>query len=174
VWSENAAIDGGDGHRANLHMIQHLAATLDIQMSAERLAATARTPDLDLDIHDRWLRGNELLSRWLPADERRAEAIFRSIARDAGDFAPAHASLAQILGTRHQVFPGLSRDRDREHEALRLAHAAAKLAPMDSRTMLTLALSYLMNDKHDQAIYYYDLALQMNDNDPRTLLSAAL
>ncbi|MES0166655.1 hypothetical protein NKJ87_11705 [Mesorhizobium sp. M0027] len=173
MWSENSEIEIGNWHRARLQIVRHLAAALDVQISAERLSTTAGLADMDLDIYDRWLRGNELLSRWRPADESRSEGIFRSIIRNAPDFAPAHASLAQILNSRHLIFPGLMRDRKREQEALKLANMASKLAPMDSRTKLTLAWSYLMNEKYEQAIYCYGLTLKMNDNDPWTLISCA-
>ena len=173
MWSENATVEIGRWQAAKLLIIQHLAAALDVQISAERLNTTAAIADPDLDIFDRWLRGNELLSHWRPAAEDRAEQIFRSIIRDAHDFAPAYAGLAQILNSRHLIFPGIMRDRGREQEALRLAGAATKLAPMDCRTRLTLAWSYLMNEKFEQAIHCYELALKMNDNDPWTLISCA-
>jgi tetratricopeptide (TPR) repeat protein len=65
------------------------------------------------------------------------------------------------------------RNREREAESLTLARRASHMAPHDSRTQLTLAWSYMMNDDFDQAIHYFKLAVDINDNDLWTLISSA-
>jgi tetratricopeptide (TPR) repeat protein len=173
IWSQRASIALDNWQSAKLKLIRSIATSLDVQISAERLSRIANVPDQNLDVYDRWLRGNELTYGWRPEEETRAEAIFRSIIAEAPDFAPAYAGLVQILNTRHHIFPGVMRDKAREQEAIALARTAAKLDPMDTRTQLCLAWSQLLHENFDQAVFYYDLALQMNENDPWTLTSCA-
>lgn len=173
LWSQRVSIKTDQWIAKKLGIIRRIAASLEVQISAERLSRTANLPDSNLDVYDRWIRGNGLIYRWQPSDEVRAEAIFRSIIADAQDFAPAYASLVQILNTRHHVFPGVMRDRAREAEALDLAKIAVRLDPRDTRTQLCLAWSHVLNDHFEQGAMYYDLALQLNESDPWTLTSCA-
>ena len=174
LWSQRVSIQLKEWLATKLHIIRRIATSLEIHISAERLSRTANLPDRNLDVYDRWLRGNGLIYRWQPEAEIRAEEIFRSILADTQDFAPAFVGVVQILNTRHHVFPGVLRDREREAEALELAKAAVRLDPMDSRTQLCLAWSHILSGHFSQAVFYYDLALQMNENDPWTLTSCAL
>lgn len=173
LWGQRVSIQLDKWLSAKLHVIRRIAAAMEVQISAERLARTSSLPDQNLDIYDRWLRANELVYNWQPNDEIRAEAIFRSILVDTQDFAPAHVGLVQILNTRHHIFPGVLRSRERELEALNLAKAAVKIDPRDCRTQLCLAWSHILNGNFEQAIFCYDLALQLNENDPWTLTSCA-
>lgn len=174
LWSQRVSIQLTEWLATKLHIIRKIATSLEVQLSAERLARTAKLPDQNLDVYDRWLRGNGLIYLWQPKAEIRAEGIFRSILADTQDFAPAFVGLVQILNTRHHIFPGVMRDRQREDEALELAKAAVRLDPMDSRTQLCLAWSHILKSHFSQAAFYYDMALQMNENDPWTLTSCAL
>lgn len=174
LWSQRVSIQLKQWLATKLHIIRRIATSLEVQISAERLARTAKLPDKNLDVYDRWLRGNGLIHRWQPKAEIRAEGIFRSILADTQEFAPAFVGLVQILNTRHHIFPGVMRDRQREDEALELAKAAVRLDPMDSRTQLCLAWSHILKGHFTQAAFYYDMALQMNENDPWTLTSCAM
>jgi len=173
LWSESLEIDYARLAGQKRDAIRKLATALNVEISAHRLSQILSAGDAELDIYDKWLLGESLLLNWRPEDEARAETIFRSILVQSGTFAPAIAGLVQILNTRHHIFPGVLRDRGRESEALMLARRASRMAPHDCRTQLTLAWCYLMNGEYDQAVYYYRMALDINDNDPWTLISAA-
>jgi DNA-binding SARP family transcriptional activator len=173
LWSESLEVDYARIAGQKRDAIRKLATALNVEISAHRLSQILSVTDTELDIYDKWLLGESLLLNWRPEDEARAESIFRSILVQSGTFAPAIAGLVQILNTRHHIFPGVMRDHGREAEALMLARRASRMAPHDCRTQLTLAWCYLMNGEFDQAIYYYRLALDINDNDPWTLISAA-
>jgi len=43
-----------------------------VQLSAERLVRLAGEPDVSLDVYDRWLRGQNLMSKFDPESWRRA------------------------------------------------------------------------------------------------------
>jgi DNA-binding SARP family transcriptional activator len=173
LWSQRLSVNVEQWVAAKLDLIRRIASSLDVHISAERLARVAALPDQSLDVYDRWLRANGFIYRWQPKDEIRAEALFRSILADTESFAPAYVGLVQVLNTRHHIFPGVMRDPERATEALNLAKAAVKLDPMDSRTQLCLAWSHILNGNYQHAMLGYDLALQLNPNDPWTLTSCA-
>lgn len=173
LWSQRAAIPLERWVSAKLDIIRRIATSLEVHLSAERVSQTASLADHNLDVHDRWLRGTNLASHWQPQSERRAEQIFRSLIKDAPSFPLSYVGVAQILTTRHHIFPGILRDAKGEAEALTLAKQAVKLDPRDSRTQLCLAWSHIMVGNFDQAIFSYDLALKLNENDPWTLTSCA-
>ncbi len=147
---------------------------LDVSMSSERLAQISGIPELSLDQFDRWLKGQELIFRWRPDDEARAEALFRSIVKDAPSFAPAYAGIAGIINSRHLIFPGRRRSAEQHAEALNFARTAVQLSPIDSRAHLHLAWSFAMNGLPERAASSYLMACELNPNDPWTLVSSSL
>ncbi len=173
VWSETFLVDYARMHGHQRSIIQKLALALNIETSAHRLSQIVGNRNVDLDVYDKWLLAQSLLMNWRPEDETKAEALFRSILSQSGTFAPALSGLVQVLNTRHHIFPGVTRDPAREKEALELARRAARMAPHDCRTQLTLAWCFLMNAEYEQAAYYFHLALEINENDPWTLISCA-
>jgi tetratricopeptide (TPR) repeat protein len=56
---------------------------------------------------------------------------------------------------------------------MKLAQTAVDLDPLDTRAQLTLAWSYCMAGQFGRAELHYDLARELNPNNPRTLISAA-
>ncbi|RMC64888.1 BTAD domain-containing putative transcriptional regulator [Sinorhizobium meliloti] len=173
LWSEHLKVDYLHFTGQQRDTIRKIAFALNIEISAHRLSWILGNGESALDVYDKWLLGQSLLLNWRPKDEARAEALFRSILAQSATFAPAISSLVQILNSRHHVFPGVMRSREREIEALTLARRASQMAPHDCRTQLTLAWSYLMNDQFDQAVHYFRMAVDINDNDLWTLISAA-
>jgi len=75
---------------------------LNVQLSTERLMRLAGEPDVSLDLHDRWLRGQNLMSKFDPESWRRAVAIFRDAIRDNPGFSPCYSSLVQM--NKHRAF----------------------------------------------------------------------
>jgi tetratricopeptide (TPR) repeat protein len=173
LWSQQLSVQVEHWTTAKMALIRRIASSLDIHISAERLARISPLPDQNLDVYDRWLRANGFIFRWQPNDEIRAEAIFRSVLADTQNFAPAYVGLVQILNTRHHIFPGVMRDTERAMEALEFAKTAVRLDPLDCRTQLCLAWSHMLNGNYQHALFAYDLALELNQNDPWTLTSCA-
>jgi DNA-binding SARP family transcriptional activator/TolB-like protein len=174
VWSERFSIVEHGWRPAQQRIIRRIAGALDINLSTERLTQIAGSPELSLALHDRWLRGHAMSFQWRPDDEARAESIFRSLIEEAPSFAPAYASLVQILNSRHLVFPGIPRTLDRHQEALRFAKMAVQLDPLDTRAHLSLGWANAMSGNYDKAPVSYQLACDLNPNDPWTLVSASL
>ena len=140
---------------------------MEIYLSHDRLGcALLRLPE-DLSVYDAWLRGEHLLMRWSASSEDEAETLFeRAIAQDS-NFAPAHASLASIYNSRHMIRPGSQREPETQRRAV-------ELDPLDARNQIVVAWSAAMMQSFDRAEFHYELACDLNPNDPKILVSAAL
>jgi DNA-binding SARP family transcriptional activator/TolB-like protein len=174
VWSENFRLDLDNWFETQQRIIRRIAMSLNVQLSAERLMRLAGEPDISLDTHDRWLRGQSLMMKFDPESWRRAVSIFREAIRENPTFSPCLSSLVQMYNIEHFVHPGVFRDRDKAMATLELAKTAVQLDPVDSRAHLCFGWSNLMAQREVEAAAHMDLACELNDNDPWTLLSNAL
>jgi DNA-binding SARP family transcriptional activator/TolB-like protein len=154
-------------------IIRRIATSLNVQLSAERLTRLAGEPDVSLDVHDRWLRGQNLLMKFEPESWQRAVIIFRDAIKEYPSFSPCYSSLVQMNNIEHIVHPGLLRDLDKARATLALAKTAVQLDPVDSRAQLCCGWSYAMALREADAAPHMELACELNDNDPWTLLSYA-
>jgi tetratricopeptide (TPR) repeat protein len=73
----------------------------------------------------------------------------------------------------HIVHPGFLRDLGKARATLELAKTAVQLDPVDSRAHLCCGWSYAMALRETEAAPHMELACELNDNDPWTLLSSA-
>jgi DNA-binding SARP family transcriptional activator/TolB-like protein len=173
VWSEGFRLGLNNWFEAQQHIIRRIATSLNVQLSAERLRRLAGEPDVSLDIYDRWLRGQSLMAKFDPESWQRAVTIFLETIRENPSFSPGYSSLVQINNVEHFVHPGLFRDRVKAKVTLDLAKAAVQLDPVDSRAHLCYGWSNVMARREAEAAPHMDLACELNDNDPWTLLSCA-
>ncbi|KRR17996.1 BTAD domain-containing putative transcriptional regulator [Bradyrhizobium retamae] len=173
VWSESFRLGLGNWFETQQRIIRRIATSLNVQLSAERLMRLAGEPDVSLDLHDRWLRGQNLISKFDPESWRRAVAIFRDAIRDNPGFSPCYSSLVQMNNIEHLVHPGIFRDLEKAKATLELAKTAVQLDPVDSRAHLCCGWSYVMALREAEAAPHMALACELNDNDPWTLLSSA-
>src|SRR5712671_360559 len=174
VWSESFRLGLDNWFEAQQRIIRRIATSLNVQLSAERLMRLAGKPDVSLDVHDRWLRGQNLMTKFDPESWRRAVTIFLEAIRENPTFSPCYSSLVQINNIEHFVHPGFVRDRDKAMATLELAKTAVQLDPVDSRAHLCYGWSNVMALRETEAAPHMDLACELNDNDPWTLLSCAL
>lgn len=174
VWSDRFGVSLDRFFESQRQVMRRISAALNIHISMERLNRISHIPDVRLDIYDRWLLGQSLGARWRPENDERAEQIFRSIIEEAPQFAPAYASLAGILNSRHHTFPGVRRSKARDAEALRVARRAVENDPLDTRSQLCLAWSHAMSAQHDNAAFHFTMAHDLNTSDAWTLVSGAL
>jgi len=173
VWSESFRLGLGNWFETQQRIIRRIASSLNVQLSTERLMRLAGEPDVSLDLHDRWLRGQNLMSKFDPESWRRAVAIFRDAIRDNPGYSPCYSSLVQINNIEHLVHPGIFRDLEKARATLELAKTAVQLDPVDSRAHLCCGWSYVMALREAEAAPHMELACELNDNDPWTLLSSA-
>ena len=174
VWSESFRLGLNNWFEAQQRIIRRIAMSLNVQLSAERLTRLAGEPDVSLDMHDRWLRGQSLMAKFDPESWRRAVTIFLDAIRENPTFSPCYSSLVQVNNIEHFVHPGFFRDRNKAKATLELAKTAVQLDPVDSRAHLCCGWSYAMALRETEAAPHMDLACELNDNDPWTLVSCAL
>lgn len=173
VWSESFRLNLGNWFEAQQRIIRRIAAALNVQLSAERLKRLAGEPDVSLDVYDRWLRGQSLMTKFDPDSWQRAVSIFQDAIRDYPGFSPNYSSLVQMNNVEHFVHPGRFRDLAKARKTLAFAKAAVQLDPVDSRAHLCCGWSYVMALREAEAPPHMQLAYELNDNDPWTVLSCA-
>jgi DNA-binding SARP family transcriptional activator/TolB-like protein len=173
VWSESFRLGLANWFEAQQRIIRRIATSLNVQLSTERLMRLAGEPDVSLDIHDRWLRGQNLMAKFDPESWQRAVAIFRDAIRENPAFSPCYSSLVQMNNFEHFVHPGRFRDIAKAGATLELAKTAVQLDPVDSRAHLCCGWSYVWAFRDAEAASHMELACELNDNDPWTLLSCA-
>lgn len=173
IWSESFRLSLSNWFEAQQRIIRRIATALNVQLSAERLKRLAGEADVSLDVYDRWLRGQSLMTRFDPESWHRAVSIFRDAIRDDPTFSPGYSSLVQMSNIEHFVHPGQFRDLGKARETLELAKTAVQLDPVDSRAHLCAGWSYVMALRESEAAPHMELACELNDNDPWTLLSCA-
>jgi DNA-binding SARP family transcriptional activator len=174
VWSESFRLGLNNWFEVQQRIIRRIAMALNVQLSTERLMRLAGEPDVSLDVHDRWLRGQSLHFNYDAESWQRAVTIFRDAIREYPTFSPCYSSLVQMNNVEHFVHPGIFRDLDKAKGTLELAKAAVQLDPVDSRAHLCYGWSNVMALREAEAAAHMELACELNDNDPWTLLSCAL
>jgi DNA-binding SARP family transcriptional activator len=173
VWSETFRLSLNNWFGAQQRIIRRIAGSLNVQLSTERLMRLAGEPDVSLDTHDRWLRGQSLLSKFDAESWQRAVTIFRDAIRENPTFSPCYSSLVQMNNIEHIVHPGFFRDLTKARATVELAKTAVQLDPVDSRAHLCCGWSYVMALREAEAAPHMELACELNDNDPWTLVSFA-
>jgi DNA-binding SARP family transcriptional activator/TolB-like protein len=173
VWSESFRLGLGNWFETQQRIIRRIATSLNVQLSAERLMRLAGEPDVSLDVHDRWLRGQSLHYKYDTESWQRAVTIFRDAIREYPTFSPCYSSLVQMNNIEHFVHPGVFRDLGKAKATLELAKRAVQLDPVDSRAHLCCGWSNVMVLRETEAAPHMELACELNDNDPWTVLSCA-
>jgi DNA-binding SARP family transcriptional activator/TolB-like protein len=174
VWSESFRLGLDNWFETQQRIIRRIATSLNVQLSAERLMRLAGEPDVSLDVHDRWLRGQSLHYKYDAESWQRAVTIFRDAIREYPTFSPCYSSLVQLNNIEHFVHPGVFRDLGKARATLELAKRAVQLDPVDCRAHLCYGWSNVMVFREAEAAPHMELACELNDNDPWTLLSCAL
>lgn len=173
VWSDRFTLNLDKWFENLEFIVRRIAIALNVKVSADRISNITKKVNLSTVLYDRWLWAQELYFQWRPNDSDEAARILESIVVEAPDFARAYSSLVQIQNSRHIIFPGIFRTAERERRSLQLAQKAVQLDPIESRSHLCLAWSNALNGRFDSAQFNYELALDLNENDPWTLVSAA-
>ena len=173
IWSETYALDVKRWSETQRKIIGRIALALNVHVSADRLISATREPEISLNLYDRWLRGQQLLHSWNVAERARAIALFQAVIEEEPNFAPAYSSLVQLCNTEHIILPGIMRSREKEQRALALAKTAVQLDPLDSRAQLCLAWSFALNGEFDSAELSFETAIDLNEYDSWTTISAA-
>jgi DNA-binding SARP family transcriptional activator len=174
IWSERQSATLDDLVRLQRNALRNLAVALNVHLSASRLQSAREIPSPVGRKYELWMQAQALMGEWRAESEDRAEAILRELIASTPDFAPALVALAQINNSRPIVYPGRVRRPERLEESLAMSARAVAIDPLDSRTHLCRYWSYAMSGQHGAALSHLALALDLNENDPWTIISAAL
>lgn len=174
IWSDDYSAALADWFASQRMIVRKIAIALNVHVSAARIAGIVGEPDVSLPLHDRWLWGQNLSKRWRADPETKAADIFRSIIKEAPDFVPAYCSLVNYANSRHLIYPGTFRDHEEEHKTLALAKTAIEIGPTVPAAQLCAGWSHALNWQFDQAEFRYQMAYDLNPNDPWTIISSSL
>lgn len=173
VWSEYFTVGANELLDRQADILGRLALALNVHVSADRLSRLQVGENLTIDLYDRLLQAQELQYRWRREDADQAAEIYRSLIAERPFFAPAYSCLAQVINSRHILFPGEYRNERHLDFANHLGRTALRLDPLDSRAHLCSAWSAALMNEFDAAAESYKHAYQLNENDPWTSVSAA-
>ena len=173
IWSESFDLRAEGWIKLQQRVVRSVLTAMNVHLSANRMARLSGGRSIEPGLYDSWLRGQMMILRLDPEDWEKASTLFEEVIEQAPDFAPAYSSLVQLKNSQHIVHPGIFRDPHRQQEALRLAQSAVQLDPIDSRTQLCLAWASAFDGQYDTALLHFDLARELNELDPWTLLSVA-
>ena len=174
IWSERQTAALDDLVRVQRGALRNLAVALNVHLSAPRLQTVHETASPMGRMYELWMQAQAMMAEWRAEAEDRATAILRDLIAAHPDFAPAMIALAQSLNVRAIIYPGKSRRPEALEEALALSARAVAIDPLDCRAHLCRCWSYAMAGQHQAGLAHLDLAMDLNENDPWTIISAAL
>jgi DNA-binding SARP family transcriptional activator/TolB-like protein len=174
IWSERFQLSLESWFDAQQAIVRRLAAAMNVFISVGRTELATLTPTGDLIAYDLWLRGQSMIARFNYDDVQDSSRLMEEIIARAPSFAPAFSTLAQIKNSAHMGIPGLYRTPDVARSAIALAREAARLDPVDSRSQLCLGWALILAGQFEQGAIHHEAALGLNENDPWTMMSAAL
>jgi DNA-binding SARP family transcriptional activator len=155
-------------------LVQRIASSLNVNVSAERLRRVAGESDVSLDAYDRWLRARAMIAHFTPENWNRAATLLAETIDLAPDYSPPYSTLVQMRNSLHIVHPGLPLDTAALERTIALARQAVLLDPRDSRAELCLGWSLALARRFGEAGRRMELACELNPNDSWTLMAAAL
>ena len=173
IWSERFTLNSDNHFKALSMIVRRMAAGINMQLSAALVDRKVRPDNVSQTTYELWARANQLIWNWDPAARAEAEHMFRDVMDRAPQFAPAYSGLASIYNTEHAIFPGNFPDPDRIEEAEALAKRSVELDPLDVRGRMALAWTSAMARKFEMADLQFDMAYELNPNNPTTLVSCA-
>ena len=173
VWSEQFTLQLADLLASQQRIVRAMAVALNINLSADRQRRMSVQTDLSGALYDTWLRGQDHVLGLTSKDWRTAQALFENLTKDAPDFSPIVSSMVQLGNSKHIVFPGEFRDAKQHEAALQLARRAVQMDPQDLRAQLSVAWASQLAGRVEDASLHAGLAIDLNPNDPWTLMAAA-
>jgi TolB-like protein/tetratricopeptide (TPR) repeat protein len=139
---------------------QSVATVLLGVLSAREREAMHR-PETDVAAYDYFLRGRQLLHRFVRPGIEMAGQMFERAARLAPGYAPAHAGLADVHSWLYEWWGGDPADLDAADEASR---RALELAPGLSEAHSSRAFVLSIRRRYDEAAREFEEAIRLNAN----------
>ncbi|MCR9268028.1 MAG: hypothetical protein NXI03_10705, partial [Alphaproteobacteria bacterium] len=173
IWSEQFTLTLETWFDSLRRVVRRMAVGINTQLSTTLVRRRIVDPDVSPDAYDLWIRAHDLFWSWRIDARREAESMFRGVIRLSPRFAAAYSGLSSVYNTDHAISPGIFAAPDRIAEAETLARKAVELDPLDVRGRMALAWANAMAGQHDFAALQFDLAFELNPNNPTTVVSCA-
>lgn len=173
LWSRGYAELSSDWADKIFSVADSVSAVCNIGLSRARLIEIRRSGPGERAF-DFWLMGQMQLDDFRAASWDEATANFNRAIEIEPWFSGAWSSLSQVKNVRHLAHPGLAPDPADLRRSRDLANRAIALDPEDSRGHLCRAWSNLLLEQFDVAAVAFGDALDLNPNDPWTVISSAL
>ena len=174
IWSQRFKLELDSWVTLQNSIVRRLAVALNLHLSFERLSNLHNRHGEQIVAYDSWLKGQELIHNYDPESWEEAGQLFEATRRNHPSFSRSYGSLAEMENLRHIQFPGILSNQDSQARGLEYARLAVKLDPLDSRAQLCLGWASAMNGQFARAELAFTLAYENNENDPWTLVSAAV
>ncbi len=168
LWAERYARAIEDIFAIQEEIARGIVATVAQRVLEDSEAAARRRPPQDIRAYDLFLRGHRLSDVFTPGAQDQARALFEQARTLDPTFARAYTGLAYNHSSR-SIDEGVGIPRERDQNliaALDLARQALALDPNDPRVQSTVARMHLAWRNFDAAERHFNLARQMNPNDP--------
>ena len=172
IWGERFELRLAQWFEVQQRIIRRIAATLDVQVSTQRLARMSSPSNVSPDWYESWLRGQWVVRRFDAGEWNRAAEMLAQGIEHTPTFSPFYSGLAQMNNAAAFVQPGMFRDRTQAALTVSLAQKAVTLDPLDARAELHLGWALAFSRRYELAKVHMDLACELNANDPHTLVSA--
>ena len=174
IWSQRFELEADNWVTMQNSVVRRMAVALNLHLSFDRLARVRNWNDDQITAYDSWLKGQELIREFNQESWEAAEQLFEATLTNHPHFSRAYSSLAELENSRHIQFPGVMSSGRTRQRGLDFARMAVRLDPLDSRSQLCLGWASAMNRQFERAELAFILAYENNENDPWTLVSAAV
>jgi DNA-binding SARP family transcriptional activator/TolB-like protein len=172
IWGERFELRLHQWFEVQQRLLRRIAATLDVQVSNQRLARMSNPSNVSPAWYDSWLRGQRAVRHFDAGEWNRAAEMLAQGIEHTPTFSLFYSCLAQMNNAAPFVQPGMFRDRAQAALTVSLAQKAVTLDPLDARAELALGWALAFSRRYGLAKIHMDLACELNANDPHTLVSA--
>jgi TolB-like protein/class 3 adenylate cyclase/tetratricopeptide (TPR) repeat protein len=151
VWAERFDRDLTDIFAVQDDVTVKIVSALSLNLSARDRQRIAADHTDNLEAHDCFLRGREMLRRFTREANREAAALFRRAIELAPRFAPAYAYLAGAQVIDYSNEWGTSPAKSLE-EAQKIARQAVQLDDRNAYALWALAMACIWARRYDEAV----------------------
>lgn len=167
VWAERYDRQAADLFDVQDDLIQHIVASLKIELSEQERRTIARTPTKNFEAHDFYLRAEyQNVGMTEPVSLRRSLVAYRRAIELDPNFAEAYAGYARLTATiwRRDYSEIMSSAMAKE-EAYAAAGKALELDPENARAYEVLSVIQAVEGEHQVAVTSASTATSLQPND---------
>lgn len=172
VVSEDVVVNSTQWSDQIVSILRKLSLSLNIHLTRDKVENSVHDPKNE-EAYTLWLKALQVQATWDDNTFDEATHILADVLDRAPNYAPAISALAGLKNTRHLSTPGTFRTKGQSEEALVLAHKAVSIDPLDARNQNILGWACAMNAQYTKSEIHFEMALDLNSNNPRTLIPSA-